>query len=157
MNWSGSSDQGPPRTLPSKALWYLSDCLQDSFARPPKENSGAPPPRYTIRNADGECVSVAEYQTILASVKDAKIDLLSLPPEASRTPAAKVNRNYSFYKAIFAAELRTAITKLEADHPVLALCQGHWKMRRLLQVALRKQGPDPRLRLFSAPSFPSGT
>lgn len=168
MNWSGSSDPASghsfkssphdrPSNLPASVLWYLSDCLQDPFARPPRDNPGAPPLRYTIRNADGECVSVAEYQSILASVKDAKIDLLSLPPVASRTPAAKLNRNYSFYKTIFAAELRAAITKLEADHAVLALCQGHWKTRRLLQVALRKQGPDPRLGSFSTPFVPSGT
>ena len=84
-----------------------------------------------IHHADGNMISSGEWAAIKAMARVIKMDLLSLPTPTSRH-AKDQKKTKMYFRTFFHKEWANAITKMESQQPLLALCAAHWKADHVL-------------------------
>lgn len=89
-----------------------------------------------IRHADGRMISTKEWNTIKASTRSIKFELLQLQAPRSRRGQKPQRKTKTYFRTFHPTEWKIAISKLEDQHPLLTLCSSHWKAEHVLGASL---------------------
>ena len=82
-----------------------------------------------IRHPDGTMITDSEWSAIKASARRIANELAGFPVSARH---AKMRRTKLYYRTHYAREWTNAITRLEAEQPLLILCSSNWKADQTL-------------------------
>lgn len=129
-----------PPQYPIEVLWNIEDCQQDIDVNIQDSNKSRPSMDRAVRHPDGTMISDSEWSAIRSSARRIANELGALP-DTSRQ--ARMRKTKMYYRTHHARDWTTAITRLEAEQPLLKLCSSNWKSDHILgnsiQAILSKQ------------------
>lgn len=128
-----------PMEYPEEILWCLEDCKSDPDVQLKDTNTSRPPMEKCIRDENGNKITPGEWSAIKVSSRMLVHDLLSLPKSKDRRAIGQ-SKTKKYFKAWHREEWYTAVSKLETQQPILALCAAHWKADHVLGNTLAAGG-----------------
>ena len=131
-----------PDFLPKSVLWYANDSKTDNLYGPiyVKGNNSRPRMQLAVRRPNGDILSHHEFANI-REFSDLVVRELLDKIHSANCDEEVVSMTKSAFKSKFYTKYRQAILKLEAAHPILRLCAGHWKAETMIgQSFLRRSG-----------------
>lgn len=125
-----------PDQYPYDVLWNTEDiskCLEITFP-----NEGRPV-RHCLRTEIGTIISQSRWEVIEQQAADIAREILL--PLGDYISSRKFNREYFQFK--WNKEWNEAITRLEAQQPILTLCSIHWKATLVLEHSINASWLKP--------------
>ena len=118
-----------PSQYPFEVLWNKGDCLEDEDVNVQESNKSRPSMKRAIRHPDGTMVTDSEWSAIRASARRIVKKIAGLPVSALQ---ANMRKTKQYYRTHHPRERTNAITRLEAEQPLLKLCSSNWKAEQTL-------------------------
>ncbi|KAG5634301.1 hypothetical protein H0H81_002497 [Sphagnurus paluster] len=129
-----------PSRYPRQILWNIEDCRDDPDINLTRGNKSRPSMERAIRHADGSLINKGVWRSIRSTASHIVNERLLTLKRPSAAPSSAKQNSRKYLKKYFPSKWDDAISSLEEQEPLVALCASHWKAEHVLGTVLRDKG-----------------